>query len=173
MNVPISCLSPEPGAASMYTLHRKKVTFNLSICPGAPVSLTLTYGLDDMSICAQVLYKRFSLKVRRNQARQILCVNVTFFWWRVYLLCTCSVLTVYSGIMIIRGTDRLFVFCLLNTWLPHITQFKWRKVNVFPWVMTNHHMDQLGIKVILAFTWETDASVLDPTGVPVIGGLPI
>ena len=30
-----------------YTLHQKKVTFNLSISPGAPVSLTLTYGLDD------------------------------------------------------------------------------------------------------------------------------
>ncbi len=29
-----------------YTLHQKKVTFNLSICPGAPGSLTLTDGLD-------------------------------------------------------------------------------------------------------------------------------
>ncbi len=30
-----------------YTLLQKKVTFNLSISPGAPRSLTLTCGLDD------------------------------------------------------------------------------------------------------------------------------
>ncbi len=30
-----------------YTLHLNKVTFNLSICPGGPGSLTLTDGLDD------------------------------------------------------------------------------------------------------------------------------
>ncbi len=32
---------------SFYTLHRKKVTFNFSTCPGAPGSLALTDGLDD------------------------------------------------------------------------------------------------------------------------------
>ena len=31
----------------MYTLHQKKVTFNLSIFLGAPGSLALTDGLDD------------------------------------------------------------------------------------------------------------------------------
>ncbi len=30
----------------IYTLLLKKVTFNLSFCPGAPGSLTLIYGLD-------------------------------------------------------------------------------------------------------------------------------
>ena len=32
----------------MYTVHLKKVTFNFSICPGAPGSLNLTDGLDDL-----------------------------------------------------------------------------------------------------------------------------
>ncbi len=32
------------------------------------------YLLINAEICVQVLYKRFSLKVRRNQVRQILCV---------------------------------------------------------------------------------------------------
>ena len=36
-----------PCHDQIYILHRKKVTFNLSICPGAPGSLTLTDGLDD------------------------------------------------------------------------------------------------------------------------------
>ncbi len=34
----------------MYTLHQKKVTFNVSICPCAPGSLTLTDGLNDSVI---------------------------------------------------------------------------------------------------------------------------
>ena len=36
-----------PNKGKSYTLHQKKVTFNLSICPGASGSLTLTDGLDD------------------------------------------------------------------------------------------------------------------------------
>ena len=35
------------SAAYSYTLNQKKVTFNLSICPGAPGSLILTDGLDE------------------------------------------------------------------------------------------------------------------------------
>ena len=42
------CLSVCPSSPVWHTLHRKKVTFNLFISPGAPGSLTMTYSLDDL-----------------------------------------------------------------------------------------------------------------------------
>ena len=48
-----------------YTLHQKKVTFNLSIYPDAHGSLTLTDGLDDPNLRSPGII---------NQE------NVTFFW---------------------------------------------------------------------------------------------
>ena len=39
-----------------YTLHLKKVTFNLSICPGAHGSLTLTDGVGHLQDSSQVRY---------------------------------------------------------------------------------------------------------------------
>ncbi len=44
---PSVMLHNEKKLIDFYILHRKKVTFNLSICPGAPGSLTLSDGLDD------------------------------------------------------------------------------------------------------------------------------
>ncbi len=38
-----------------------------------------------MSICVQVLYERFSLKVRRNQVRQILCAGSYYMYWGIIL----------------------------------------------------------------------------------------
>ncbi len=39
-----------------YALPQKKLTFDLSIFPDAPGSLTLTYGLDDYQECYKMMY---------------------------------------------------------------------------------------------------------------------
>ena len=62
-----------------YTLHRKKVTFNLSICRGAPGSLTLTDGLDDSVKMTHWLYPRVT---KKNQWRK---------WGKLFFGAECTI----------------------------------------------------------------------------------
>ena len=43
--------------STLFTKNQKKVTFNLSICPGAPGSLTLTNGVDNSVKWLMVILK--------------------------------------------------------------------------------------------------------------------
>ena len=88
----LDCARPLQGRL-LYTLHRKKVTFNLSICPGDPGSRTLTPGFFFASSPQE--HHQFKKKLPRvtypnlGSPGKINEENVTLSWWRVYMSYSC------------------------------------------------------------------------------------